>query len=194
MNAKDQPNMLDFVKAMSDPDRLKIIGALSQGPLTASRAAEAAGLPFRAAINHLAFLEHVGILNVRVAEKKQDEVYELDPSALERLSRQEFEGKRPVFAPEPDLETERRKTLAAFLNPDGSIRQIPNSRSQAAKFRIILEHVAAAFEPGKTYTEREVNAVLKGFHADIAGLRRDLVDAGMLARERDGSKYWRTGN
>jgi hypothetical protein len=192
MNAKDQPNMLDFVKAMSDPDRLKIIGALSQGPLTASRVAEATGLPFRAAINHLAFLEHVGVLSVHAAEKKQDGLYELDPSALERLSRQEFEGRRPVFAPEPDLETERQKTLAAYLNPDGSVRQIPNSRSQATKFRIILEHVAAAFESGRTYTEREVNTILKGFHADISGLRRDLVDSGLLARERDGSKYWRT--
>jgi hypothetical protein len=42
-----------------------------------------------------------------------------------------------------------------------------------------------------TYTEKEVNLILKRFNADVSGLRRDLVDAGMLKRERDGSKYWR---
>jgi hypothetical protein len=41
------------------------------------------------------------------------------------------------------------------------------------------------------YTEKEVNTILRRFHLDTAGLRRDLVDANMLARESDGSRYWR---
>ncbi|MBN2386504.1 MAG: DUF2087 domain-containing protein [Anaerolineales bacterium] len=187
----NSPTMLDFIKAMSDPDRLRIIGVLSQGPLTAARVAEAAGFSYRAAVNHLAFLEYVGAVRVRPAEKKQDDVYELDAEALEGIARRELEGRRPVFTPAPDLEQERRRTLAAYLNPDGSIRQIPNAKSQMAKFRIVLDHVAGAFTFDTTYTEREVNVILKRFHADISGLRRDLVDAGLLARERDGSKYWR---
>ncbi len=32
-----QPEMLDFVKALSDVDRLRIIGALTRGPATVSR-------------------------------------------------------------------------------------------------------------------------------------------------------------
>ena len=32
------------------------------------------------------------------------------------------------------------------------------------------------------YTEKQVNAVLARFHEDISGLRRDLIDRGMLAR------------
>jgi len=48
-----------------------------------------------------------------------------------------------------------------------------------------------AFTPGAAYTEKEVNLIIKRFNADVSGLRRDLVDAGMLQRERDGSKYWR---
>ncbi len=40
----------------------------------------------------------------------------------------------------------------------------------------------------------EVNDILKHFNEDIAGLRRDLVDARLLGRERDGSRYWRTEN
>jgi hypothetical protein len=41
------------------------------------------------------------------------------------------------------------------------------------------------------YTEKQVNAIIARFHEDVAGLRRDLIDRGMLARERDGSRYWR---
>ena len=64
------PTMLDFVKALSDADRLRIIGALSQGSLTAAQVAEQLGLPFRDAINHLAFLSHVGILLAHATDRK----------------------------------------------------------------------------------------------------------------------------
>jgi hypothetical protein len=55
-----------------------------------------------------------------------------------------------------------------------------------------LEYVLAAFEPDAVYTEKEVNSILRRFHEDVSGLRRDLIDAKMLVRERDGSKYWRS--
>jgi hypothetical protein len=183
--------MLDFVKAMSDPDRLKIIGALSRGPLPASKLSEMLGPPMREMVNHLAFLEHVGIVIAHAAEKKQDEVYELDSVFLDRLARQQFEGTRPGYVTPPNAEEETRRTLAKFLKPDGTIRQIPNSRSQPEKFRIILNYLFSAFETGRDYTEKEVNVIIKRFNDDVAGLRRDLIDSGLLARERDGSRYWR---
>jgi hypothetical protein len=182
------PNMLDFVKALSDADRLRIIGALSQGSLTAAQVAGHLDIPFRDAINHLAFLAHVGILLVHAADKKQDEVYELDSAFLEKLSRQQLQGTRPAYIPAPDAEETAHRDLAAHLNPDGTIRQIPH---QAGKLRVILNYLINAFEAGKFYTEKEVNAILKRFNEDVSGLRRDLVDAGLLARERDGSRYWR---
>jgi len=181
-------DMLDFVKALSDADRLRIIGALSQGSLTAAQVAAQLDLPFRETINHLAFLAHVGILLVHAADKKQDEVYELDSAFLEKLARQQLEGMRPAYAPAADAEETARRELAAHLNPDGSIHQIPH---QAAKLRVILNYLINAFEVDKFYTEKEVNAILKRFNEDVSGLRRDLVDAGLLGRERDGSRYWR---
>jgi hypothetical protein len=36
-----------------------------------------------------------------------------------------------------------------------------------------------------------VNQILRRFHEDTSGLRRDLVDANLLARISDGSRYWR---
>ncbi len=182
------PQMLDFVKALADPDRLRIIGALSQGPRSASQVAEQTGLSFRKAVNHLAFLSHVGILQEHAAAKRQDDVYELDAAFLEKLARQQFEGGRTTYAPPPDADGNVRRVLAAYLNQDGTLSQIP---LQPAKLRIILNYLINAFEAGRSYTEKEVNAILGRFNEDYIGLRRDLVDAGLLARERDGSRYWR---
>ena len=47
------------------------------------------------------------------------------------------------------------------------------------------------FEDDTDYTEKEVNTILRRFHIDTAALRRYLVDHGLMARERDGSRYWR---
>jgi hypothetical protein len=62
----------------------------------------------------------------------------------------------------------------------------------------VLEHVAATFEPGRRYPEREVDAVLRAWTGDArpsgpdhATLRRYLVDHGLLARDR--GEYWRSG-
>ena len=179
----EQNEMIDFVKALSDADRLRIIGMLTQRPATIKEVAAELGLPFKDAMNHLAFMKFAGIV------REKDDVYELDPEGLEALSRRQFAGKpRETYTPAPDLDADKRKVLKTCLNPDGSIKQIPQ---QPAKLRVILEYILAAFTPGATYTEKEVNLIIKRFNADVSGLRRDLVDAGMLMRERDGSKYWR---
>jgi hypothetical protein len=174
--------MLNFVKAASDANRLRIVGVLAQRPATIKEIARELEMPFRQAFNHLAFLEFVGVVY------KTADLFSLDDHAIESLSRAEFTGKRNVFIPAPDLDPKTRKVLAAHLNADGSIRQIPFLPS---KLSIILNYLIPAFTMGADYTEKEVNAILRRFHEDTAGLRRDLVEAGLLARESDGSRYWR---
>jgi len=179
----EQNEMLDFVKALSDADRLRIIGILTQRPAGIKEIAGELGLSYKDAANHLEFMKFAGIL------REKDEVYELDPKGMEALSRRQFAGQpRESYTPAPNLEAEKRKVLKTFLNPDGSIKQIPQ---QPAKLRVILDYLIASFEPGMIYTEKQVNTIIRRFNEDTAGLRRDLVDAGLLKRESDGSKYWR---
>jgi len=179
----EQNEMLDFVKALSDADRLRIIGILTQHPASTKEVAAELGLSFKDAMNHLAFMKFAGIV------REKDDLYELDSEGLEALSRRQFAGKpRETYTPAPDLKAETRKVLKTCLNPDGSIKQLP---TQPAKLRVILDYLINAFTPGAVYTEKEVNMIIKRFNPDVSGLRRDLVDAGMLKRERDGSKYWR---
>ena len=47
----------------------------------------------------------------------------------------------------------------------------------------MLERLAEAFEPGRTYSEREVNLIIADFHDDFATLRRDLVDEHLMVRK-----------
>lgn len=187
-----EPQILDFVKAMSDVERLRIIGILTRGPADAAQVAEGLGVPFRDAFEHLSFLVHIGVVRVRPAQNKQDDVYELDSDGMEKMARHQFAGSQQTYVPAPDFDEKARKVLKTYLNADGSIRQIPSSVDRPAQFRIILEYLLQAFTPGVNYTEKEVNTILRRFHLDTAGLRRDLIDAGLLRRESDGSKYWRS--
>lgn len=84
--------------------------------------------------------------------------------------------------------TEQERTLSAFLTADGRLHTIPSRRG---KLLVVLDHLAQRFEPGRTYSEPEVNQLLATAHADVAALRRYLVDELFLGRE-DG-RYWRTG-
>ena len=78
--------------------------------------------------------------------------------------------------------------LNNFLSADGRLRTIPTKQS---KLLLVLDHLAQAFEPGRTYPEAEVNGMLQRYHPDYAALRRYLVENGFLTRED--SVYWRSG-
>ncbi|NOH00649.1 MAG: DUF2087 domain-containing protein [Chloroflexi bacterium] len=173
--------MLDFVKAMSHPVRLRIIGLLSQSPATRKEIAERLNLSARDSLDHLGFLEFVG------AVRQADGVFTLDNDKLAALGKETLTGANAVFVPDEDLDENSKKILKDCLNADGTIRYIPEQK----KIRPLLDYLIRNFEFDRTYREREVNAIIKRFHQDTAGLRRDLVDAGLLARESDGSKYWR---
>ncbi len=178
----EPPQVLDFVKAVSDADRLRIIGVLAQGPASIREISERLGMSYRDAFGHLGMLEFAGVVH------KSGDLFSLDDEALEALSKRQFSGQRPSYTPAPGLDPQARKVLAAFLAADGSLKQIP---MPGAKLQVVLNYLIAAFEPTAQYTEKEVNDLLRRFHPDTATLRRALVDAGLLARESDGSRYWR---
>jgi len=178
----DSHEFLDFVKAMADADRLRIIGVLARRPATNSEIADHLNMPLRDMVDHLAFLEGVGVISLK------DELYELNAGKVETLAREQLRAKKPEYTPAPDLDEKSRKVLISCLEPDGTIKRLP---SQPAQLKVILNYLVQTFKPGVDYTEKEVNTIIRRFHVDVSGLRRDLVDAGLLDRERDGSRYWR---
>jgi len=87
----------------------------------------------------------------------------------------------------PPSESERLEVLRACMT-DGRITAIPVRRSARL---VLLDRVACAFEPGVRYSGAEVNTVLRRFSADVAVLRRGLLDEGFM--ECDRTRYWRCG-
>lgn len=83
----------------------------------------------------------------------------------------------------------RDGVLRAFF-VDGRLVSIPSKWSRR---QMVLEYIVTRFTPGVRYHEREVNAVLLTFHPDIASLRRHLVEHELMARDSDGTSYWRIG-
>lgn len=77
--------------------------------------------------------------------------------------------------------------LSAYLR-DGQLIAMPRG---GPRREIVLEHIVQRFEPGHRYEEVEVNLMLRPVWADVAALRRYLVDAGLL--DRDHGVYWRIG-
>lgn len=181
----ENPEMLSFVKALASADRLRIIGVLVRGKATQSDIAEQLHLPIKDAFNHLAFLVHVGLVN------ETGGIYDLDEKTVESYARVQFEGKRPAFEMKDEKPEDARKVLKNYLNADGTLKQIP---SPGRKQLILLNFIVEAFAYDTDYTEKEVNTILRRFHVDTAALRRYLVDNGLMARESDGTRYWRVKN
>ena len=177
-----EPEMLTFVKAMASAERLRVIGALVRGRATQAEIAEQLHVPVRDVFQHLSFLVHVGVV------REEAGVYDLDEKAIETLARGQFEGKRPAYEAKDAKQEDVRKVLKNFLNADGTLKQIP---PMGNKLLIILNFIVDAFAYDTNYTEKEVNTILRRFHVDTAALRRYLVDHKLMAREGDGTRYWR---
>ena len=79
--------------------------------------------------------------------------------------------------------------ISVFLDDTGKIKQIPAPNKTKVP---VLHYLAEKFEPGRDYTEKEVNRIIDAWHTfnDYFILRRLLVDYGLLARVPDGSRYW----
>jgi len=180
-----EPEMLTFVKAMASAERLRVIGALVRGRATQAEIAEQLHIPVRDVFQHLSFLAHVGVV------REEGGVYDLDEKAIETLARGQFEGKRPAYEAKEAKQEDVRKVLKNFLNADGTLKQIPQ---EGKKMVIILNFILDAFPFDTNFTEKEVNTILRRFHVDTATLRRNLIDYGLMAREGDGSRYWRVKN
>lgn len=72
----------------------------------------------------------------------------------------------------------------------GALHVLPRRREDRDRvFRYVASRTLPVHDP---VTERELTDRLAGLTRDPVGLRRELVDAGLVTRTRDGSEYWRT--
>ncbi len=87
-------------------------------------------------------------------------------------------------------EKRMQQGIERFLDEEGKLKLWPAKKAVQEQ---VYAYLAQKFEPGRYYTEHEVNAILASSHTfgDLFLLRRGLIESGWLLRERNGSRYWR---
>ena len=179
--------LVTFFKALSDANRLKIIGLLAQQPYSVEELAALLDLKASTVSHHLSKLSQIGLVSAKADSYYN--VYRLDEKALEAKSRGIFSQENlAASVADVDADAYDNKVVGDYVRKDGSLKTIP---AQLKKLQAILRYVVKAFKVGKRYSEKQVNEILRGYHEDTASLRRDLVGFGLMKREGGGGEYWR---
>ncbi|MBE5809391.1 MAG: metalloregulator ArsR/SmtB family transcription factor [Clostridiales bacterium] len=175
---------LALFKCLADRSRLQILKSLAIEDMYVERLAERLGLTPPTISFHLKKLSDAGA--VRSYKTQYYTMYALEksvfmPSILDLIQEKSDDAE---LQKQRD-EAYRRKVIDTFFEY-GKLKSIP---TQKKKERIVLEEMVKSFEPGRQYTEREINIILADFHDDFCTLRRDMIGEKLLAR--DHQIYWR---
>ncbi|MCH4886127.1 metalloregulator ArsR/SmtB family transcription factor [Acidaminobacter sp. JC074] len=172
-----EDNILVF-KALSDDSRLKIINNLMEADSYVELLAERLDLAASTVSFHLKKLEKAGLVHSR--KDQYYTMYALDKSFFEKSLKDLIGTKKVVSAEEERQKLYREKVIKNFM-VYGKLKSIPVQRK---KRRIILEEILKDFEAGKTYTEKEVNDIIKTYHEDFCTLRREFIMEKLLKRDK----------
>ena len=175
---------IKLFKCLADKSRLQILKSLSLEDMYVERLAERLGLTPATISFHLKKLADAGAVTsyrnqyyVMYSLKKEVFLARILDIIQEESDEAAIQARRD--------EEYRQKVIDSFFEY-GKLKSIP---SQRKKERIILEEIAKAFEPGRIYTEREVNIIIADFHDDFCTIRRDMIGEKLMDREN--GKYWR---
>jgi hypothetical protein len=179
------PGPRELLALLAEPDRLKALATVALGANYLPDVAEYAGLDPKSAAKAISRLVAGGLV-----EGGGGEGYRVRYETLREAARPPADESEPA-------EELGNEVLRRFISK-GRLLAMPAAHG---KRRVVLDHLAGLFEPGRRYPEPEVNELLGRYHPDYAMLRRYLVDDGFLDRADEpapsGSRsvkvYWRTG-
>lgn len=165
-------------KCLADKSRIQILKSLMHEEMYVERLAERLGITAATVSFHLKKLEDVGAVKSR-----KDQYYNMysinhDIFNVSILDILKEESDEIALQKERD-ENYRKKVIDSFFEY-GKLKSIP---SQRKKERIVLEEIAKSFEPGREYTEREINIIIADFNDDFCTIRRDMISEGIITRE-----------
>ncbi len=190
--AQSEP-LLRLGRAFADPVRIRMLALLAERSMYGQELAEAMGVTTPTISHHIAILKAAGI--VRVERENNYHHYHFDEQGLKNMTQmltlehlrgigQSFRLQQDAASVTPTEADDRKMMQEAYFR-DSILLSIPH---EAKTRRYILEKIAESFEWGRIYDEKEVNALLKTFHAETATLRRDMIEQKIMMRE-DG-RYW----
>ena len=80
--------------------------------------------------------------------------------------------------------------LLETLFPEGTKGPLKTFSIKEKNKLVVLQEIVKRFQDEQSYTEKEINQILKGVYPDFVTLRRYLIEYGFLDRTPDGSQYW----
>jgi len=185
MQTEELETLVQVLKALADPSRLRLVGLLATAEQSVGALAEALGLKDPTVSHHLTRLSAAGLVSFRAEGTTR--YYRLQSDRLHSVRKDLFSvAKVASIAETVDVERWERKVLATYFEGE-RLTSIPSTRK---KRNVILDFLATRFAVGERYPETQVNAVIRRHHDDAATLRRELIMTGLMAREA--GIYWRT--
>ena len=184
-DAEQAASLARVMKVMAQPLALRLLGAIVERPATLERLAQR----LEVSSGHLGSC--VGALVatelVNVDRTTAQPMFSINEAVLKRLGETAETllagvaggtvGDRIRPSTRTALSDEEKVVRDFFAGP--RLKQIPARRT---KLLIVLRHLLRQFDPGRDYPEKEVNAILRVAHVDVATLRRNLVDFGFMIR------------
>ncbi len=170
--------LVNFHKVMGDPTRIRIIVLLAKGPHHGQALAGKLGLTPPTITHHIGKLKEIGIIKQK--REKNTIYFYLDEDQLRLKSQAIINTAYGKVDDDDEKKDEHQQVLANFMTRDGKLKTIP---AQRKKKLMILEHLVKGLEPGKKYTEKEINEYIKDFHEDYATIRREFIMCHFMYRE-----------
>ena len=175
MNAAQKATVMQFFKAVGQPDRLRMLGLLANEQLTIPQLAHQLGLKETAVSRNIRALKKAGL--VAETSDTKTAVFQLNQAGLAQMQ-QIVEG-------ETIPETYEQRIMKQYIQ-DETLRAIPNDEQER---EIILNWLTDKFDLEKRYTEEEVTAIVAKHYQYPLTLRRLLADNQFLMQT--GRHYWR---
>ena len=155
--------LLTFFKALAEPNRLKIVGLLSQQDLSVEQIAEMIGVSASTASHHLTKLTKAGLVSSH--SESYYNIYHLKADVIEGMSHRLLaKDALPSVAADLDMDAYDRKVIKNYSNPDGTLKAIP---FQQKKMLAVLRYVLRDIEEDVHYTEQQINDILEKYNEDF---------------------------
>jgi hypothetical protein len=180
------------MQALLDMDALRVVAALAGGER--SMAEVARELDIVPAVSHgrgplgqLISLQLVAMRREggRMLIRLDAERFHALRGALQRLSKEQLAREVAETPGLSEMVEDDQRILRSYLRGE-TITELPVGPK---RMQALLRWLVERFEVGRRYPERELNEIIKRHHPDFATLRRELVDSGLMTRERE--VYWR---
>ncbi|CAM2885506.1 metalloregulator ArsR/SmtB family transcription factor [Paenibacillus sediminis] len=174
--------MVAYHKALADPTRLRMLFLLAEGELHGQALAEKLNISQPTVTHHAAKLREAALIKER--RDKNTVYFSINPYFIEKSAQATInfilhKGGEERMDHQVN-ESLKESVVRNFFAKDGRLKQIP---AQYKKKLIALQHMAEQLEPGRSYSEKEINEFIKQYHEDFATIRREFIMHQFMYRE-----------